>query len=193
LKSLSVEKIQCMPFELLLDQQQIAKRIAELGKRISEDYTGRTPVLVGVLKGCVVFLADLMRRIKLPMELEFVSASSYRHGTKREENVVLGGTTCLPLKGRHVLIVEGVVDSGKTVSAILKEVSKLEPASVEVVTLVDKPGSHRKKVDIKYKGFSIGNDFVIGFGLDNTQKYRNLPFIGRVIEPQERSFLSDNE
>ncbi|MFQ6007458.1 MAG: hypoxanthine phosphoribosyltransferase [Candidatus Zixiibacteriota bacterium] len=193
MKSLSVEKIQCMPFELLLDQKQIAKRIDELGKQITEDYAGLTPVLVGVLKGCVVFLADLMRKIKLPMELEFVSAASYRRGTKRDENVVLNGTTRLPLKGRHVLVVEGVVDSGKTVTAILKEISKLEPASVEVVTLIDKPGSHRKKMNIKYKGFSIGNDFVIGFGLDNTQKYRNLPFIGRVIEPQERSFLSDNE
>ena len=193
MKSLSVEKIQCMPFELLLDQQRIAKRIGELGRRITEDYAGLTPVLVGVLKGCVVFLADLMRAIKLPMELEFVSAASYRHGTKREENVVLGGAIRLSLKGRHVLIVEGVVDSGKTVSAILREIRKLEPDSVEVVTLIDKPASHRNKLDIKYKGFSIGNDFVIGFGLDNTQKFRNLPFIGRVIEQQRRSYFTDNE
>ena len=186
MKSLSVEKIQCLPFELILDQQRIAKRIAELGRQITADYAEFTPVLVGVLKGCVVFLADLMRAIKLPMELELVAAASYRHGTKQEEKVVLNGATQLPLKGRHVLVVEGVVDSGKTVSAILKEIRKMEPASVEVVTLVDKPGSHRKKLDIKYKGFSLGNDFVIGYGLDNTQKYRNLPFIGRVIDQRER-------
>ena len=182
MKSLSEEKIQLMPFEVLLDQDQIARRIAEMGKQITEDYAGQTPVLVGVLKGGVVFLADLMREIKLPMELEFVSAASYRHGTTPSDNVVLGGELSIPLKERHVLIVEGVVDSGKTVSAILRQMRKLQPVSIEVVTLIDKPASHRMKLDIKYKGFSIGNDFVIGFGLDNTQKYRNLPFIGRVIE-----------
>jgi hypoxanthine phosphoribosyltransferase len=183
---MSAEKVQLMPFELLLDQERLARRINELGRQITEDYADRTPILVGVLKGCVVFLADLMRAIKLPMELEFVSAASYRQGTKREGNVVLSETAQLPLKDRHVLVVEGVVDSGQTVAAILREIRKLEPASVEVVTLIDKPASHREKLNIKYKGFSIGNDFVIGFGLDNTQKYRNLPFVGRVLEQQKR-------
>jgi hypoxanthine phosphoribosyltransferase len=127
-------------------------------------------------------LTDLMREIKLPMELEFVSAASYRYGTTPSDSVALGGKLSISLKERHVLIIEGVVDSGKTVSAILRQIRKLQPASIEVVTLIDKPASHRMKLGIKYKGFSIGNDFVIGFGLDNTQKYRNLPFIGRVIE-----------
>ncbi len=179
---ISEENVQLKPFELVLDQQRIARRIAELGKRITRDYAGQTPVLLGVLKGCIVFIADLMRTIKLPMELEFVSAASYRHGTKQERKLVVSGEVPIPLKGRHVLVIEGVVDTGKTVSEILRQVRKQEPASVEVVTLIDKPASHRSKLDIKYKGFSIGNDFVIGFGLDNTQKYRNLPFIGRVIE-----------
>jgi len=165
-----------------LDQARIARRIVELGKRITKDYAGLTPVIVGVLKGCIVFVADLMRAIKLPMELEFVSAASYHHGTKQQDKLVLSGQLPIPLKGRHVLVVEGVVDTGKTVSAILKQIRKLETASVDVVTLIDKPASHRTKLNIKYKGFSIGNDFVIGFGLDNTQRYRNLPFIGRVIE-----------
>ena len=182
MKSLSEEKVQFMSFEVLLDQDRIARRIAEMGEQITEDYADRPPVLVCVLKGGVVFLADLMREIKRPMELEFVSAASYRLGETQSDNVVLGGEFSIPLKGRHVLVVEGVVDSGKTVSAILEQIHKLEPASVEVVTLIDKPASHRMKLDIKYKGFSIGNDFVIGFGLDNTQRYRNLPFIGRVVE-----------
>lgn len=182
MKSLSDEEVQYKPFELLLDQNRIARRIVELGKRITKDYAGQTPVFVGVLKGCVVFMADLMRAIKLPMELEFVSAASHRHGTKQQGKLALGGQLPIPLKGRHVLVVEGVVDTGKTVSAILKQILKLEPVSVEVVTLIDKPASHRTQLNIKYKGFSIGNDFVIGFGLDNMQKYRNLPFIGRVIE-----------
>lgn len=153
-----------------------------MGAQITADYAGETPVLVGVLKGCAIFLADLMRTIKLPIELEFVSAASYRTGVRREEDVIIGGGFSIPMEGRHVLVVEGVVDSGKTVSLVTEKIRKMEPASLEIVTLLDKPQSHRVKVDVKYKGFSIGNDFVIGFGLDNTQKYRNLPFIGRLLD-----------
>ena len=171
------------PFELLLPQDQINRRVRELARQITEDYSGQTPVLVGVMKGCIVFLSDLMRHIKLPVEVEFVSAASYRQGVKREDDIAFGGGFSIPLKGRHILIVEGVVDSGRTVSLVVAKLRKLEPASVEVVTLLDKPGSHRTKVDVKYKGFSIGNEFVIGFGLDNTQKYRNLPFIGKLLDP----------
>lgn len=176
------KKLELKPFELLLDQKTIAKRIAELGKEITAAYKNKNPVLLGVLKGCVVFLADLMRHIKLPLEIEFVSAASYRRGTTPDEEILFGNSVHIPLKDRHVLIVEGVVDSGRTVSSILKMARKMEPASLEIVTLVDKPGSHRTKLDIAYKGFSVGNEFVIGFGLDNTQKYRNLPFIGKVID-----------
>lgn len=153
-----------------------------MGRQITEDYAGQTPLLVGVLKGCVVFLADLMRQIHVPAEVEFVSSASYRHGIRREEDVILGGGFSIPLKDRHVLLVEGIVDTGRTAKLVTEMIRKLEPASVEIVTLLDKPGSHRTKIDIKYKGFTIGNDFVIGFGLDNTQKYRNLPFIGRLLD-----------
>ena len=170
------------PFELLLNSKQIAQRVAELGEAITRDYAGKTLVLVGVLKGCAIFLADLMRRIKLPVELEFISAASYRKGIKREEDIVLGGGVEIPLKGRHVLLVEGVVDSARTASLIVGKLQKQEPASLEIVTLLDKPGSHRSRVSLKYKGFTIGNEFIIGYGLDNTQKYRNLPFVGRLID-----------
>ncbi len=176
------KNLELKPFELLLDQKTIARRIAELGREITAAYRNKNPVLLGVLKGCVVFLADLMRHVKLPLEIEFVSAASYRKGATRDEEIVFSSTSHIPLKDRHVLIVEGVVDSGRTVSTILGVVRKMEPASVEIVTLVDKPGSHRTKLEIAYKGFAIGNEFVIGFGLDNTQKYRNLPFIGKVID-----------
>jgi hypoxanthine phosphoribosyltransferase len=165
-----------------LDQRAITRRIEEMGAQITADYAGETPVVVGVLKGCVIFLADLMRSIKLPIELEFVSAASYRSGIRREEDVILGGGFSIPMKDRHVLVVEGVVDSGRTVTLVTEKIRKLEPTSLEIVTLLDKPGSHRTKVEVKYKGFSIGNEFVIGFGLDNTQKYRNLPFIGRLLD-----------
>lgn len=170
------------PFELMLDQQRIARRITELGEEINNDYAGQTPVLLGVLKGCVVFLADLMRSISLPMEIEFVSAASYRNGHDRDEKVQFGGAVPMRLKSRHVLIIEGVVDTGRTVSMIIKQLTTQEPASVQVVALLDKPASHRVGLEIRYKGFSIGNEFVIGYGLDNTQLYRNLPFIGRMVD-----------
>ena len=178
-----IEQIGLRPFELLLDRDKIAARVAELGRHITSDYNNQTPVLIGVLKGCIVFLADLMRHIQLPMELEFVSASSYRKGSIPTEEIVIGGGVPIPLEGRHVRVVEGVVDSGRTVTTIIEKIQKMNPASVEVVTLIDKPTCHRTEVNVKYKGFSLGNDFVIGFGLDNTQKYRNLPFVGRLIEP----------
>lgn len=163
-------------------QDKIAGRVTELGKQITGDYASETPVFLGVLKGCMVFMADLIRRVKLPLELEFVSAASYREGTKQAREVKFGGEISIPLEGRHILLVEGVVDSGRTISTILKQVKKKKPASVEVVTLIDKPACHRVKLEIKYRGFTLGNDFVIGYGLDNTQKYRNLPFVGRLIE-----------
>lgn len=170
------------PFELLLAQDAIAQRITELGHQITHDYAGRTPVLIGVLKGCVIFIADLMRAIKLPLEVEFVAAESYRTGMKPDDDIKLDKILGQQFRGRHVLIVEGIVDSGRTVTTIMKELTAVEPASVEVVTLIDKPASHRRKLNLKYVGFSLGNEFVIGFGLDNTQRYRNLPFIGRMLE-----------
>jgi len=171
-----------LPFELLLNKEQIQKRVAEMGKEISRDYADRSPVLVGVMKGCMVFMADLIRQMNIPLEVEFISTSWYRKGTAQSGKVVLSGTFNAQLRGRHVLIVEGIIDSGRTVNAILDHITSLEPASIELVTLLDKPGSHRESVNAKYKGFSIGNEFVIGYGLDNTQKYRNLPYIGKVIE-----------
>lgn len=179
---MSEKKIKRRPFELLLDQKRIAQRIAELGDEITQDYQGKKPLLIGILKGCVVFMSDLMREINLPIEMDFVSAASYHEGTKQNKDIFLNGSFSIPVKGKDVIIVEGIVDSGRTITSIMKELEKLEPASIAIVTLIDKPASHRWKLDIKYKGFLIGNEFVIGFGLDNAQEYRNLPFIGKMIE-----------
>jgi hypoxanthine phosphoribosyltransferase len=183
LDSLSGNQVQPVPFELVLDQNRLARRIEQLGRQINADYVGGQLVLLGVLKGCMIFIADLIRHIKLPIEVEFVSAATSRSGIRHEDDLVFTVGAAGSFRGRHVLIVEGVVDTGRTATVIMNRLGKMEPASCEIVTLLDKPGSHRTKIDIKYKGFSIGNDFVIGFGLDNAQKYRNLPFIGRVIEP----------
>ena len=180
--TMSESRAQLKQFEVMLSKAKIADRVNELGRIISSDYEGTRPVLVGVLKGCLVFLADLMRALTVPVEIEFVRAASYRRGMRQEDDVVLGGEFAIPMKGRHVLIVEGIVDTGRTASLIMKKIGRMEPASVELVTLLDKPNSHRADVRVKYKGFSIGNEFVIGYGLDNAQQYRNLPYIGRVIE-----------
>lgn len=169
------------PFELLLDQGTLATRIAELGDEISRDYAGKAILLIGVLKGCFVFMADLIRHIGLSVEIEFLTASQFRKSSAPTELSFQGGPG-VKVTGRHVLVVEGVVDTGHTVQMILKSLKEQEPVSLEVVTLLDKPGSHRSKMEIKYRGFSVGNEFVIGFGLDNTQRYRNLPFVGRMSE-----------
>ncbi len=168
-------------FELLYPQDMLDKKIKELGQRISEDYADKNPVLIGVLKGCVVFLADLIRNISIPIEMEFILASSYAKGRVSNNNVTTYGGAEIPLSGRHLLIVEGVVDSGQTISAIIDHLKLQDPASIEIVTLLDKPSCRTIEVDVKYVGFDAGDNFVIGFGLDESQKYRNLPFIGKVI------------
>jgi hypoxanthine phosphoribosyltransferase len=182
LKSVKEESVRPLVFDILLDQNRISRRVSEIGQQINKDYAGQSLILVGVMKGCIVFLSDLMRQITLPVEVEFISAASYRKGIKREEDIIISGGVTVSLKNRHVLIVEGIVDTGRTARMIIDKLSKLEPASIEIVTLLDKPGSHRHKIDIKYRGFAIGNEFVIGYGLDNAQKFRNLPYIGKVRE-----------
>lgn len=177
-------RLAAKPFELLLDQNTIARRIREMGSEISRDYNGKPLIVIGVLKGCMVFMSDLIRQIQVPLEVEFLWAASYRKGIRQEEDIVIGGGITTPIAGRHVLLVEGVVESGKTIATIMTKLRKMEPASVSVVTLLDKPASRRTPVEIQYKGFTIGNEFVIGFGLDNTQQYRHLPFIGRMIDLQ---------
>jgi hypoxanthine phosphoribosyltransferase len=178
----SGNRVQRQPFELLLDQRQISRRIEELGKQITADYQGESLFLLGMLKGCIVFMADLMRQIKLDVEIDFLSTPKEHTVLEGETDISFASGLNPALKDRHVLIVEGIVDTGRTASLLLEKLRKMGPASVEIVTLLDKPGSHREKLNIKYKGFSIGNDFVIGFGLDNMQRYRNLPSIGRVID-----------
>jgi hypoxanthine phosphoribosyltransferase len=176
------EAVKTQKFELLYPQDLIARRIKELGNQISRDYANKELVLIGVLKGCIIFLADLVRHIKLPVELEFISASSYNGNSAPDADVVMMGGPKSSLAGRHVLLVEGVVDSGHTVLELTKHLKLLEPASIEVVTLLDKPGSRKDQTKIKYVGFKTENHFVIGFGLDAAQKYRNLPFIGKVVD-----------
>lgn len=173
--------LKAQPFELLLSQDRIETRIREIGNLISRDYSGKNPILLGVLKGCFVFMADLIRAISVPTEVEFISAHSYGSSTNPGKLTLSGGPR-VSLKGRHILMVEGVVDTGRTAQSILDSLKCMEPASVEIVTLLNKTGRRELDLDIKYAGYDIGDDFVIGYGLDHGQLYRNLPFIGKVIE-----------
>jgi hypoxanthine phosphoribosyltransferase len=180
LKSEEID-LRVQQFELLFSQDRIESRIVQLGRRLSADYAEKKPVLLGVLKGCFIFMADLVRAISIPSEVEFISAHSYGAGTMPGELTLSGGPR-VSLAGRHVLMIEGVVDTGRTAVSILRSIKEMEPASVEIVTLLDKTGRREVDIPIKYAGFKVNNDFVIGYGLDHGQLYRNLPFIGKVID-----------
>lgn len=181
-KTKVVENImEAQKFDLLFSEEKINRKVEQMGKQISFDYKNEIPILIGVLKGCIVFMADLMRTISIPIEIDFIDATSYPNGSNQDDEIIVEHVSENKYNGRHLLIVEGVVDSGRTVHALLNRLKIQEPASIEIVTLLDKPVNRQKEVEIKYKGFDAGNNFVIGFGLDISQKYRNLPFIGKVI------------
>lgn len=174
-------KLRSQPFELLFSQDRIEKKTREIGQRLASDYNGKTPLFVGVLKGCFIFMADLVRQVNIPLEVDFISARSYGDSMKPGKLILTGGPD-VSLKDRHVLLVEAVVDTGHTAYQLLELIKSMEPASIEIVTLLDKTGRRESSLDIKYAGFRVTNDFVIGYGLDHGQFYRNLPFIGKVIE-----------
>ena len=164
--------------EVLLSQEQIVDKCEELGKIISKDYKGKTPVLIGLLKGAIPFYAEIVKHIECPMEMDFLDVSSYS-GVNSTGKVVIKRDVTTDLKDRHVLFVEDIIDTGLTLSEVIKEFKKREIASYEVVTLVDKPeGRKVNDVTPKYIGFNIPNKFVVGFGLDYNELYRNLPYIG---------------
>jgi hypoxanthine phosphoribosyltransferase len=184
LKSKGVD-LKAKPFELLLRQDQITARIRDLGRRISTDYAGKNPIFLGVLKGSFIFMADLVRAVNIPAEVEFISAHSYGAGVEPGDLMLSGGSDT-SLRGRHILLVEGIVDTGHTAGSIIQALKRMEPASVEIVTLLNKTARREIQVPIKYSGFDVGEDFVIGFGLDHGQMYRTLPFIGKVIEKKRK-------
>ncbi|MCA9297862.1 MAG: hypoxanthine phosphoribosyltransferase, partial [Phycisphaerales bacterium] len=160
----------------------ISQRISELGAQISEDLAGRAPLLVGVLKGAFVFMADLARAIDLPVEFDFMAVSSYGNATKSSGVVRIVKDLDLDLTGRDVLIVEDIIDSGLTLAYLRKNLMARNPASVEVCALLVREGLQKTDLDLRYVGFSIPPDFVVGYGLDVAEKYRNLPYICRYVE-----------
>lgn len=161
-----------------IDQEKLRARIRELGAEITREYQGKELTLICVLKGSVFFFTDLAMAIDLPITLEFLGVSSYQGGTETTGEVRITTDVSKPMAGKHLLVIEDIIDTGLTMSFLLENLKARHPASVKVCTLLEKPLRARTKVDIDYKGFVIEDKFVVGYGLDFAEKYRNLPFIG---------------
>lgn len=169
--------------KVLLSEEKIAAKVKELGETISRDYKGKSLMLVTVLKGAVVFLADLMRTIDIHAEIDFMVVSSYGAGVKSSGVVKIIKDLDVPLEGKDILIVEDILDSGLTLSYIKELLTGRSPSSIKIVTLLDKPTRRKVNLTADYIGFDVPDEFVIGYGLDFDEKYRNLPYIG-VLKPE---------
>jgi hypoxanthine phosphoribosyltransferase len=164
--------------EILIDERTLQGRISELGDEVSADYAGRDLLLIGVLKGAVFFMADLMRRLTVPCEIDFMAISSYGASTDSSGVVRILKDLDINIEGRDVLVVEDIIDSGLTLSYLIRNLQARSPASLEICALLTKPARREIDVDVRYIGFEIPNRFVIGYGLDFDERYRNLPYVG---------------
>ena len=169
--------------EVLIEDDRLQERIAELGGEISSDYRGRDLLLVGVLKGAVFFMADLMRHLTIPCEVDFMAISSYGASTDSSGVVRILKDLDINIEGRHVLVVEDIIDSGLTLSYLVRTLEARSPETLEICALLTKPDRREIDVRVRYTGFEIPNEFVIGYGLDYAERYRNLPYVG-VLDPE---------
>lgn len=169
--------------KVLFSADEIEARVREMGQMIAQDYDGRFPLLVGVLKGVFPFMADLLRMITIPVEVDFMSIASYSETTREQGLVRIEKDLGEPINGRHVLFIEDVIDTGLTLNYLLRILRAREPASLEVCALFDKGRRRLVDIPIKYKGFDLPDRFVVGYGLDCREKYRNLPFVG-LLKPE---------
>jgi hypoxanthine phosphoribosyltransferase len=163
--------------EILVSREDLVRRVAELGEEISRDYEGRDLVMVGILKGAVLFLADLMRHLDVPCEIDFMAVSSYGSQTDSSGVVRILKDLDAPIEGRHVLVVEDIIDSGLTLQYLMRNLKARRPASLEVCSLLTKPERLRVDLSPRYVGFEIPDRFAIGYGLDHAQRYRNLEYV----------------
>ena len=170
--------------EILLTEEQIQTRIRELGVQLTEEYRDKNPVVIGVLKGVVVFYADMIRHLKVPCEMDFMCVSSYS-GTDSMGSVAVKLDVSVDIKGRHVLILEDIFDTGNSLTRVRDYLLSKEPASLKICTLLDKPERRNPNVTLQadYVGFTIPNAFVVGYGLDYNENYRNLPYVG-ILKPE---------
>ena len=169
--------------EVLITSQEIEEKVREIGARITEDYRGENPLLIGVLRGAVVVMSDLMRNIDLQCELDFMDISSYGSGTSSSGVVRILKDLEEDITDRHVLIVEDIIDTGLTLSYLMRSLQARKPASLEICALLSKPSRRRAELDVRYLGFEVPDEFVVGYGLDYAGAYRNLPEIC-VLKPE---------
>jgi hypoxanthine phosphoribosyltransferase len=168
--------------EVLITAEEIQTRVNELGAQISADYAGKDPLLVGVLRGVFVFMADLVRAITIPIGVDFIAITSYDSTSRKRGVVRFTKDLEICIEGRHVLFVEDVIDTGLSLRYILRSLETREPASLQLCTLFDKPRTRLLELDIAYTGFVLPDEFVVGYGLDYDERYRNLPFVGVLKE-----------
>ena len=168
---------------VLFSEEQLAQRVAEIAAQIAKDYAGKEPLLVSVLRGSFVFMADLVRQITVPCTVDFMAVSSYGSGTTSSGQVKIVKDLSETIEGKDVIVVEDILDSGNTLSYLLKLLEARRPASIRLCTLLDKPERRTKPVEVQYSGFTIPDEFVVGYGLDYDERYRNLPYIG-VLKPK---------
>ncbi len=168
---------------ILITEEQIRARIAELGEQLTRDYDGKNPIFLGVLRGVVIFYADMVRAVPIPCEFDFMAVSSYGSGTESSGNINISKDMSIDVHGRHVVILEDVLDTGMTLQAVCRLLEHRGAASLRICTLLDKPARRRVDITADYTGFTIPNEFVVGYGLDYDDKYRNLPYVG-VLKPE---------
>jgi len=164
--------------EVLISEDEIQQKIKELGAQISKDYKGRVPILISILKGGVIFLVDLMRHISIPIEIEFLGVASYGSSTESSGIIKLTKDCNYDISNRDIILVEDIIDTGLSIKYIINLLKNKNPKSIKICVLLDKPEAHKQDIKIDYKGFTVPNKFVVGYGLDYKEKYRNLPFIG---------------
>lgn len=179
--------------EVVISEAEIHRRVTEIGRQISSNYRGKCPVLVGVLKGVLFLMADLLRVINIPVEVDFLAVSSYSNEARDKGMVRLVKDLEIPIYGRHVLFVEDVIDTGLTLNYLLKSLRERQPASLEVCVLFNKPAHRLLDTPLRYKGFDLPDRFVVGYGLDLRERYRNLPFIGllKAEAVSDQKYLSE--
>ncbi len=168
---------------VMFDEKALKDKCQEMGQQLAKDYAGKDLLVVGILKGSVMFFADLTRNINIPLNIDFMVASSYGNGTETSGKVNIKKDLSVDIKGRHVLLVEDIIDSGVTMSQLMEVLQQREPASLKLCALLSKPSRRQIDVKIDYCGFEIPDEFVVGYGLDYAEKYRNLPVIG-VLKPE---------
>jgi len=169
--------------KILISKADLKKRVAELGRQITEDYNGKDLLIIGIFKGAVPFLADLIREIKIPLRYDFMAVSSYGASTRSSGAVRILKDLDTSVEDKHVLIVEDIVDTGLTLKYLKENLARRHPLSLKIVTLLDKPERREVEVQPDYNGFIISNEFVVGYGLDFNELYRNLPYVG-VLKPE---------